>query len=335
MKGIDKQAEGLKYINTSGNISFLRKLGDYVYLPKDEEDVSKKIFELVLQSAPDMAPMSSTRLPENEGKLNIVNNSVALQESFSDNNWKQCFPHFLNVSCANKWNEVTKGRQLAASLKGIALDVQNSLPYKQRWDFSALVNALSYRFGSSSTSLARSQFHTAKRRTNEDVIDFANRLRGLLGEAYPSLPSSNAKELLIQHFIDGIADVNIRRHIVANNCLSLESAVDLHVVRSLEACEHVALEKPFSSQSHRSYQESSDEIQDLKQMIADLSRAVFKFKFQICPAVSNTGLMRDNRRQSDVNIGPLCFNCGLTGHIARSCPNKTSEGFKRTRTTNI
>ena len=57
LKGIDKQAEGLKYINTSGNTRFLRKLGDYVYLPKDEEYVSKKIFELVLQSAPDMAPI--------------------------------------------------------------------------------------------------------------------------------------------------------------------------------------------------------------------------------------------------------------------------------------
>ena len=123
--------------------------------------------------------------------------------------------------------------------------------------------------------------------------------------------------MLIQQFIDSIADVTIRRHIVANNCLSLESAVDL--VRSLEACEHVALEKPFSAQSHRSYQESSDEVQDLKQMIADLSRAV-----------SNTGLMRNNRRQSDVNNGPLCFNCGLIGHIARSCLSKTSEGLKRT-----
>ena len=127
-----------------------------------------------------------------------------------------------------------------------------------------------------------------------------------MAEAYPSLPLSNAKELLIQPFIDGIADVTIRRHIMTNNCLSLESAVDL--VRSLEPCEHVALEKPFSAQSHRSYQESGDDIQDLKKMIADLSRAV-----------SNTGFMHDNRRQSHVNNGPLCFNCGLTGHIARSC----------------
>ena len=103
LKEIDKQAEGLKYINTSGSTRFLRKLGDYVYLPKDKEDVSKKIFELFLQSAPDMAPiMSSTRLLENEGKLNFVNNSVALQESFTGNNWKQYFQHFLNVSCANE-----------------------------------------------------------------------------------------------------------------------------------------------------------------------------------------------------------------------------------------
>ena len=113
LKGIDKQAEGLKYINTSGNTRFLRKLGDYVYLSKDEEDVSKKIFELVLQSAPDMAPvMSSTRLPENEEKLNFVNNSVALQDSFSGNNWKQYVQHFLNISCANEWNEATTGSKL-------------------------------------------------------------------------------------------------------------------------------------------------------------------------------------------------------------------------------
>ena len=124
LKEIDKQAEGLKYINISGNTRLLRKLGDYVYLPKDEKDVSEKTFEVVLQSAPDMAPiMSSTRLPENEEKLNFVNNSVALQESFSGNNWKQYFQYFLIVSCANEWNQVTKGRQLAASLKGIALDV--------------------------------------------------------------------------------------------------------------------------------------------------------------------------------------------------------------------
>ena len=112
-----------------------------------------------------------------------------------------------------------------------------------------------------------------------------------MAETYPSLPSSNAKEL--------------------------ESAID--IVRPLEACEHVVFEKPFSAQSHQLYQESGDEIQDLKQMIADLSRAV-----------SNASLMGDNRRQSDVNNGSLCFNCGLAGHVARSSPSKTSEEFKCT-----
>ena len=77
LKGIDKQAEGLKYINISGNTRFLRKLGNYLYLPKDEDDVFKKIFELVLQSAPDVAPItSSTRLAENEEKLSFCSGFI-------------------------------------------------------------------------------------------------------------------------------------------------------------------------------------------------------------------------------------------------------------------
>ena len=101
--------------------------------------------------------------------------------------------------------------------------------------------------------------------------------------------------------------------------MSLESAVDL--VKSLEACEHVALEKPFSLQSHRSYQESSDEVQDLKQMIADLNRAI-----------SNTGLMRDNRRQSKVNNGSLCFNCGLVKLLVRVQAKHQSQTYVEQQT---
>ena len=46
-------------------------------------------------------------------------------------------------------------------------------------------------------------------RTNKDVIDFANRLLNLFTETYASLPSSNAKELLIQQFVNCLADVTI------------------------------------------------------------------------------------------------------------------------------
>ena len=59
-------------------------------------------------------------------------------------------------------------------------------------------------------------------------------------------------------------------------------------------------------------------------MIADLSRAV-----------SNTGLMRDNRRQSDVNNGPLCFTCGLTGLLLVRVQAKHQRDSNVRRTTNI
>ena len=80
-----------------------------------------------------MAPiMSSTRISVNKGKLSFINNCVALQESFAENHWKQYFLHFRNLSGANNWDEVIKGRKVAASFKGGALDVQSNLPYEQR-----------------------------------------------------------------------------------------------------------------------------------------------------------------------------------------------------------
>ena len=46
LKGIDKQAEGLKYVNTSGNTRFLRKLGDYVTYQKMKRMFLKKYLSL-------------------------------------------------------------------------------------------------------------------------------------------------------------------------------------------------------------------------------------------------------------------------------------------------
>ena len=43
LKGIDKQAEGLKYINTSGNTRFLRKLEDYANYQKMKKMFLKNI----------------------------------------------------------------------------------------------------------------------------------------------------------------------------------------------------------------------------------------------------------------------------------------------------
>ena len=108
-----------------------------------------------------------------------------------------------------------------------------------------MVKVLSNRFESYSTSAAKAQFHSAKRGKNENVIDFANRLRRLVADAHPSLPSENVNKLLTQQFIDGTSDITIRRHLVVSIPPTLDAAVNL--VSSLESCERAELFKPTAS----------------------------------------------------------------------------------------
>jgi len=96
--------------------------------------------------------------------------------TFDGSDWKHFQQYFSNLSIANNWDEVTKDRKLAASLRGQALEVQQSLPLELRWQFDDLSKALNTRFERISASAARTQFYSAKRGKDENVLDFANRL---------------------------------------------------------------------------------------------------------------------------------------------------------------
>ena len=210
---------GLQFETGRGTTQLLKCSGDYVYLPKNK-DIQNKVLSPVTVadqvSAGCSHMLSSTRLPEGDS-INLVNLSFSempMCETFDGSDWKQFYQYLSNISIANNWDEVTKGRKLAAALRGRALEIQQSLPHEQRWEFENLVKVLSNRFESYSTSAARAQFHSAKRGKNENVIDFADRLRRLVANVHPSLPSENVNELLIQQFIDGTSDITIRQHLV-------------------------------------------------------------------------------------------------------------------------
>ena len=301
---------GLQFETGRGTTQLLKCSGDYVYLPKNE-DIQNKVLSPVTVadqvSAGCSHMLSSTRLPEGDS-INLVNLSLSempICETFDGSDWKQFYPYFSNISIANNWDEVTKGRKLAAALRGRALEIQQSLPHEQRWEFENLVKVLSNRFESYSTSAAKAQFHSAKRGKNENVIDFANRLRRLVANAHPSLPSENVNELLIQQFIDGTSDITIRQHLVVSIPPTLDAAVNL--VSSLESCERVELFKPTASGGNESRRSGEDHRQGIKNMIAGLCNEVSR-SF----ASPKTHKIPSSKR--------LCFNCGQADHFARSCP---------------
>ncbi|GFT72300.1 uncharacterized protein TNCV_3608691 [Trichonephila clavipes] len=62
-------------------------------------------------------------------------------------NWKVYKKQFSIISEANGWTEGAKACQLAASLRGEATEVLQTLPDTERLKLSSLYNALDLRFG--------------------------------------------------------------------------------------------------------------------------------------------------------------------------------------------
>ena len=46
-------------------------------------------------------------------------------ETFDSSDWKQFYQYFSNISIANNWDEVTKGRKLAAALPALGVSVKS------------------------------------------------------------------------------------------------------------------------------------------------------------------------------------------------------------------
>lgn len=210
---IASDIKGLSLDTVDGTRRILKRRGDFIYLPAEEE-LRRQIFLPIVPSLPTVhfSPgASSTRMQNNNSSSSVSNPGVALQETFSGKGWKLFHQHFLNVSRVNDWDSDTKGRQLAASLRGNALEVQSNLDIDRQRNYDALVTALSSRFETMPSSAARKEFHCAKRKKDENVVDYANRLRTLLADAHPSLPSTHARDLLLQQFIDGMDSVAVRQ----------------------------------------------------------------------------------------------------------------------------
>ncbi|XP_043199138.1 uncharacterized protein LOC122368890, partial [Amphibalanus amphitrite] len=101
--------------------------------------------------------------------------------------------------------------QLAASLKGPALEILGHLPEAQCRNFEKLTEALNQRFGVEHQEEAfRAQFRTRSRRPQEPLAELAQDIEKLAYLAYPLAPAEFRGILIRDQFIDALDDIELK-----------------------------------------------------------------------------------------------------------------------------
>ena len=131
--------------------------------------------------------------------------------------WDDYQVQFELIAELNGWNTSTMAIYLAASLSGCAQTVLTDLDANSRRNYKALRDALSLRFGNAGKmELFRSQLKSRIRGKDESLPELAQVIQRLVRQAYPEASLSVWEVLAKDHFVDAIADADIRWKVLKN-----------------------------------------------------------------------------------------------------------------------
>lgn len=124
---------------------------------------------------------------------------------------------FRLAASGNGWNDGEKAMYLLASLEGTPAMLMVGLSDSQLSNFSVLIEKLKARYDPAHRERTyRAQFRTRNRRRGEDVDEYAECLQILAQKAFPNQGQPVIDEFVIDRFIDGQSDVDVRRHLMVS-----------------------------------------------------------------------------------------------------------------------
>lgn len=225
-----------------------------------------------------------TRGVTSSGSVVVQGPRVKVPPYDGTTSWAAYRHQFRTVAAANGWSDDQCLTALTVALRGQALSVIEALP-NENSGFKELIDALESRYGERHLEhVFRAQLRDRIQRTGEGLQQWALEIEKLVRKAYPTSDPKTIETYLVQAFVDGIRDMEVRtavrlRH---HTCLKEALAHGLEV----DACRQDA--------------RTSHKLRGIEE--------VEEVKF-IKPSPKN-------------NFGPMCYGCGKRGHIRPNCPKK-------------
>ena len=215
--------------------------------------------------------------------------------------WPDYICHFEQVALWNRWSEQEKASQLAMSLRGSAQRVLSELTMQDLTDYMILRTALSQRFNPPERETAhRCEFRTRRRNKEESAADHGYSLKRLASRAFPNIPMAMRETLIIEQYVSGLGNPELKRHVQFAHPSTLDRAISLAVeFEAFEGSQNAPFRKPRPedpvTQVHAVRQNNSANTADPK--ISELADSVKNIQETLANLAKNRRNFRNNHRQ--------------------------------------
>ena len=144
-----------------------------------------------------------------EAKIPLLPSQATIKPSTFDgsSSWQVYKTQFTMVAEANSWSPSAKAFHLAASLRGDAANVLETLSEAQRHNFDSLSSALELRFGEKGTKeYSRLQLKSRYQKAGESLQELATDIQRFFHLAFSDCPAETREDRALQPFIDSLQD---------------------------------------------------------------------------------------------------------------------------------
>ena len=144
--------------------------------------------------------------------------------------WSDYLNHFEMMSLWNCWSGEEKAVQLSMSLTSAARQAWSDSFCDGRTPltYDSLVNALTQRFKPEGQEEAfKAEFHHGVRRKVESFLEFGHNLRRLAIRAFPRINHVSREELVVDQFLVGLSEVDMRIHVRLSHPANVDQAITL------------------------------------------------------------------------------------------------------------
>ena len=264
----------------------------------------------------------------------MASRPLVLPEVYSgETSWEEWAFHFENVAAVNEWSAAQKLQWLRVRLTGRAQRAFQHLSASTRDSYEEATKALRERFEPKSRqSRYEAEFQIRRKKKSEGWADFAEDLKLLADKAFPELQEEGRTQLAINSYLQQLDHPQVAFGVKQKRPKTMDEAVSatLEMESYLTQPRQIGVVAPVATEDAEASAvvATTNVTGRLTTLVEKLAERVEKLELKQGAASKPNrrtygwrGRSRGGASRTCTGgpTGPVCWNCGLAGHIARNC----------------